>query len=1077
MKNKLLEYYKVTSFFILLNVVSTQIFAHSLSFSMEEVIEVQQEIEIKGTVKQQNSDVPIVGANILVNNRVLAKTDRLGQFTIKAPLNSIITVRMLGYEPKTALATRDHLMIEMVLSESEIDEVIVTALGIKREAKALGYSATTVTGEELTDALSNNWMDALSGKVAGLNLMRSNAGPVGSTKIILRGETNLTGNNEALIIVDGVVINAGSGVRSSNSSDLTYGTGSDNMPADYGSGMDDINPEDIESISVLKGAGAAALYGERGANGAVIITTKSGSKKARGLGITFNSNVAFESVNRWPDFQYEYGQGTGGANYYSYGSTVDGASTSGTSSAYGPKFDGQYFYQYNPLTQSVGTERTLWQAYDNHKDFFDVGKTFTNSLTIDGGREKTTARFSFSNVKNTWIAPNTGYNRNSVAISVNSQVSDKLSINAKVNYNNRWSDNLPGAGYGNQSLMYWFIFWQPSADYNWLRDYWVIGKEDLLIKYPYSSFPENPFAISYEFINMNNRDVITGNASAKYEFNEHFSFQVQSSLDYSTENREQNRPYDSGSKLPEGSHRTQTIFSKESVADFLAVYTTNFSPEIDFGATLGGSTRTNVYRMESIASDGLTFPGVYNHTNNKYGSKNTQLINNMEVNSFYGLITTSYKDYLYLDGTYRMDWNSTLAAPEYPEKSKGFGYYSINGSFILSEVTKLPKTFNYAKLRVSYSTTGSGVQEAYKTQYAYGTGNSLISGSIGNPNFLVDPFIEPLRTRTLEVGTELRFFQNKVNFDLAIYKGNTFNQHLDRIVDASSGYRTNLINIGEVENRGIEIALNTDQIRKKDGFNWSSMVTFSANENKILELPDTSIVLQLGAVAAGQLIGKVGGSMGDLYGIGYERAPDGQIVYDASTGYAKLTENLVYLGNTIPKGKVSIGNTFGYKRFKLNVLFDAQWGAVAHSLTHYKLAEQGKTTNTLPGRYNGIIGNGVVQNPDGSYRQNDVIAMDIDNYYRSHYGIDNAEGSTFSTDFIKFREARLDYSVDPKFLSRYGLLKAVIGMYGRNLFIWSNWPAYDPEFGTISGSDIVKGFEVAQFPSTRTIGFNLIVGF
>ncbi|MHC8947727.1 SusC/RagA family TonB-linked outer membrane protein [Sphingobacterium hungaricum] len=1077
MKNKFLEFKKIISLFIFLFACSSSISATPIDLLFEKDFNIQQEIEIKGTVKQQNSNIPIVGANILVNNKVLAKTDQFGQFTIRATPNSVITIRMLGYQPMTVQASKEHMIIEMIPIESEIDEVVVTALGIKREEKALGYSTTTVKGEDLTEALSNNWMDALSGKVAGLNLVRSNAGPVGSTKIILRGETNLTGNNEALIVVDGVVINTGSGRRSSNSSDLIYGTGSDNMPADYGSGMDDINTEDIESITVLKGAGAAALYGQRAADGAIIITTKSGSHKAKGLGVTFNSNVAFESVNRWPDFQYEYGQGTGGANYYSYGATVDGATTSSTSSAYGPKFDGQYFYQYDPIAQAVGAERTLWQAYDNHKDFFEVGKTFTNSLTIDGGYEKTTARFSFSNVKNTWIAPNTGYDRNSVAISVNSHVSDKLTVSAKVNYNNRWSDNLPGAGYGNQSLMYWFIFWQPSADYNWLRNYWVLGEENLKIKYPYSSFPENPFAITYEFINMNNRHTVNGNATANYQLNEKLSFQVRSSLDYSTENREQNRPYDAGSKLPEGSHRTQTIFSREYSADFLAMYKTKLSSNVDFSATVGGSTLKNEYRMESLASDGLTFPGVYNHSNSKYGTKDAQTIENMQVNSFYGLFATSYKDYLFIDGTLRADWTSTLAAPDYLDKSKGFVYPSLNASFILSEVASLPEVINFAKIRASFSMVGSGVQKPYQTQFAYISGNELIPSSLANPSLLVDPFIEPLRTRTFELGTDLKFLKNKINLDFTVYKGNTYNQHLNRVVDASSGYRTNLINIGEVENRGIEISLNTDQVKNKDGFNWSSMIAFSANENTIVELADSSIVLQLGAVASGQLVGKVGGSMGDLYGIGYQRSPDGQVIYDESTGYAKLTDEIIYLGNTIPKGKISLGNTFSYKGFKLSVLFDAQWGAVAHSLTHYKLSEQGKTTNTLPGRYNGIIGNGVVQNPDGSYRQNDVISMDIDNYYRSHYGIDNAEGNTFATDFIKFREARLDYTFNPKLLSRVGLLKTTLGVYGRNLFIWSNWPAYDPEFGTISGSDIVKGFEVAQFPSTRTFGFNLIVGF
>ncbi|TYP95819.1 TonB-linked SusC/RagA family outer membrane protein [Sphingobacterium allocomposti] len=1043
----------------------------------------QRPARIGGSIKDEQGE-PLVGASVQIVelNRTVV-TDVRGNYSITArPGTYTLVVKYISFEEvrrnNITVVENETREVNFTLKSAvgDIDEVVVTALGIKREEKALGYAATVVKGEQLTEALSSNWMDALSGKVAGLNLMRSNAGPVGSTKIILRGENNLTGENEALIVVDGIVINNGSGRRSANASDAIYGTGSDNMPVDYGSGMDDINPEDIESVTVLKGPGAAALYGQRAANGAVIITTKSGSKK-KGIGITVNSNTAFQSVNRWPDLQYEYGQGLGGAAHYSYGASVDGPSTSGTSSAYGPKFDGQHFFQYDPETQMVGSERTPWRAYDNITSFFDVGKTFTNSVTIDGGTDKTTARFSATNVQNKWIVPNTGYKRNTVALSVNSKVTDKLTISSKVNYNNRWSDNLPGAGYGNQSLMYWFIFWQPSADVNWLKNYWVKGKENLEIRYPYSTYPENPYAISYEFINSNNRHTFTGNAQASYQFTKAFSAQVRASMDFSSENRTQNRPYDAGSRLREGSHRTQQIFSKESNADFLLRYGKKLDQDFEISASVGGSTQQNEYRRESLTSDGLSFPGVYNHNNSKYGVKTDQAIERFEVNSVYGLFTGSYKDYLFLDVTGRMDWTSTLAAPEFPDKKKGFFYPSVNGSFILSEVVDLPSLINLVKLRASFAEVGSGVQRPYQTLFAYTSPNSLIGGSLANPTSLVNPLIEPLRTRSIEFGTDIRLLKDRVHIDVAAYQGNTFNQHLYRIVDAASGARTRLMNIGEVKNRGLEVALNTKQIVNKDGFNWSSMITFTTNRNKIVELADSSLVLQQRSVGSGQIVAFVGGSMGDLYGLGYQRAPDGQVIYHESTGYAKITESVVYLGNTIPKGKASFGNTITYKGWRMNVLFDTQWGAVGHSLTHYKMAEQGKTRNTLPGRYNGIIGNGVIENADGTFRKNDVIAKDIDQYYRSHYGADNAEGSTYPTDFLKFREARLDYTFNRRLASRLGLQKATIGVYGRDLFIWTKWPAFDPEFGTLDGSDIVKGFEIAQFPSTRTFGVNLTVGF
>lgn len=1046
--------------------------------SPEEILE-QENISFQGKVVDGNGH-PLADVSILNGNKSIGKTDKDGAFTLTVVKGTVLTFKSLGHRTYEEHVNKHSADVEIRLHATEraLEEVVVTALGIKREEKSLGYSVSTVKGEELTNAVSSNWMDALSGKVAGLNLMRSGAGPVGSTKIILRGENNLTGENQALIVVDGVMINSGSGRRSGNASDAIYGTGGDNMPADYGSGMDDLNPEDIESVSVLKGPGAAALYGQKAANGAVIITTKSGAKRnGKSLGITLNSNTSFESVNRWPDLQYEYGQGTGGADYYSFGTSIDGGSTSGTSSAYGPKFDGQYFFQYDPNLQTVGTERTLWKPYKNINSFFDIGKTYMNTLSIDGGTEKTNARFSATNVRNTWIVPNTGYDRNTVALSVNSKVSDKLSITSKVSYNNRHSDNLPGAGYGNQSLMYWYIFWQPSADVNWLQDYWVKGKEDRKIMYPFSSYPENPYAISYEFINRNNRNTFTGNAQASYQFSKEFSAQVRASIDFSSEDRAQLRPYDAGSKLAEGSYRTQEIFSKETNLDFLLKYDKKIHEDWQITATGGGATLRNHYRMTSLASDGLTFPGVYNHTNNKYGIKSVQDIRNFEINSFYGLVTVGFKDYLFFDATGRMDWSSTLASSIVPDKNVGFFYNSFNSSLVLSELFSLPKTINFAKLRASVAWVGSGVDAPYMTQFGYSGGNPLVGGSLQNPSTLVNPYIEPLSTRSIEFGTDVRMFKNRLNVDVAVYQGNTSKQHLYRTIDPSSGYSRYLMNMGEVRNRGLEVAINTNQLINKEGFNWSSTITYSANGNTIMSIPDSSIVLQYRSVGSGQIVGLQGGSMGDMYGIGYQRAPDGQIIYDEKTGVALLTEQVVYLGNTIPTGKFSLGNTFSYKNFRLNVLFDTQWGAVGHSLTHYKLAEQGKTKNTLPGRYNGIIGNGVVSNGDGTYRKNDVVATNIDEYYRSHYGQDNAEGSTFPTDFIKFREARLDYSFKKDVLKRWGLDRATIGLYGRNLFIWSKWPAFDPEFGTLDGGDIVKGFEIAQFPSTRTIGFNLVLGF
>lgn len=1052
------------------------------------IVSAQASGKIAGKVTDA-AGVILPGASVKIvelNKTTAANTS--GMFTISAePGAYTIEVSFISFQKKRIPGVKvtsgnvTSLNVSLLPEANQLKEVMVTtALGIKREERALGYATTVVAGDQLTNAISNNWTEALSGKVAGLNLIRSNSGPTGSNKIILRGENTLTSNNEALIIVDGVVINNSSGQRRAIQGESAYGTSSDNMPADYGSSLDDINPDDIESVSVLKGPGAAALYGQRGANGAIFITTKAGSSRTKGVGITVNSNFSLESVNRWPDLQFEYGQGLDGAAYYSYGASADGASTSGTSSAYGPRFDGQMFYQFDPVTQKQGTERTPWVPYTNKiRQFFDTGKTFTNTVSLEGGTDKTTARFSATNVKNTWITPNTGYGRNSFALAVNSKPNQKLSFTSRINFTNKHSDNLPGAGYGNQSLMYWFIFWQPSADIDWLKNYWKLNQKDRAIEYPFSSYPENPYAISYEFINTMNRNVLTGNVQATYNFTRDLSLAVRTTMDFSYDQREQRRPYDAGTKYPKGSFRTQDIYSEEATADFLLRYNKKVSKDIDVSVTGGGSMLANNYKKDEIRADSLTYPGIYRYANSAGPLVNVPDKSGYHFNSLYGMFTASYKDYMYLDLTGREDWTSVLATPQRTD-NVGFFYPSVNLSFVASDAFKLPDAVSYAKLRASVAGVGSGGTTPYMTAYSYQIAGSGLytGGGLQNPATLPNPNLKPLYTTTYEAGAEARFLKNRVGFDLTLYTGNTKNQILTRIVDRSTGFDRMIINAGQINNKGVELALNGSPLKSRDGLNWSANFTMSANRNKITELADSSVVLRTGPVAGGQIVAKVGGSMGDLYGRGYVRSPDGQVVYDETTGFAKITDDVVYLGNTTPKWRFGFSNDFRYKQFHLNLLFDAQFGAVAHSLSNYKLVEQGKLKSTLPGRYNGIIGKGVLQNPDGSYRPNDVLTFDIDEYYRSQMGTNNAEGSTFSTDFIKFREARLDYSLASKVAQRFGFQRASIGVYGRDLFIWTKWPIFDPEFGTLSDTgDIVQGFEVAQFPSTRTIGLNLTLGF
>ncbi|KGE14201.1 SusC/RagA family TonB-linked outer membrane protein [Sphingobacterium deserti] len=1030
---------------------------------------------ITGVITDSQGE-PLAAASVQIvelNRTVIADAD--GRFTISAaPGTYTLTARYISFETmsksKITVSEGSTSTVDFALlpTTGDLEEVVVTALGITREKKALGYAATEVKGEDIAQTMPNNWSEALSGRVAGVNLVRSGAGPAGSNKIILRGENNLTGSNEALIVIDGVMVSQSSGRQIGNGSGAYLGGDS---PTDFGTGINDINPEDIETLTVLKGPNATALYGERGGNGAIVITTKSGRAR-KGIGVTITSNATMESISRWPDYQYEYGQGTEGVRFYSFNAGIDGASTRSTSSAWGPKFDGQYFFQYDPVTQTRATERTLWQAYPNErKNFFDTGTTFTNSVSLDGGNAKTQIRFSFTDLRNKWIIPNTGYERNNVSLTAGHSVTDKLRIQTRINYRQNRSDNLPSTGYNNQSLMYWNAFWQPNASLDWLTDYWRIGQENILQNYPFSSLVDNPYLITNEMLNKNKRHGLTGSVDATYQFSKNWDILVRTTMDLNAESRSQQRPWDT-EKFRKGMYRTQSINSSETTSDVMLTYKKEITPDLKLRLTAGGSTRRRESNLERNNADSLAYPGIFNLGNAAGNLVSMPHKEEQVTNSLYALGTLSFKEFLFADFSFRNDWNSALASPI--NKGDPFQYPSLNLSFVLSDVVRLPKQFSLVKFRGSIAGVGSGSDVPYVTSYNYLV-ESIFPGGRSNPTRMPNYTLEPLYTTSYEAGADVSMFAGRFSVNMTYYTSKTSNQHLTATVDRSSGASTILVNAGLIQNSGLEIESRIMPIRNEN-FQWTMSPTFSTNKNKVLELTDElrEMILQNGPGSRGAIIAKVGARMDDLYGRGYERAPDGQIVYE--NGIPQLTDTMQYIGQTNPAWRVGLHNEFRYKQFRLGFMFDAQFGAVGYSLTSAVHGEQGKTRNTLPGRYNGIIGNGVIANGDGTYRPNDVIATNVWDYYNAHLGRDNVEGTSYSTDFLKLRELRFDYTLSPSVLSHIGLQRASVGVFGRDLFIWSSWPAFDPEFGTLGNGDITRGFELGQFPATRTFGVNLVIG-
>jgi TonB-linked SusC/RagA family outer membrane protein len=1044
-----------------------------------------QNVSLTGKVSNEKGE-PLIGVTITVllqqSNKVVSSTitDDKGVFlfNLQVAQNYQLQFTSVGYEKlfkKDVVLRADgnnHITIFLKENAGEMDGVIVTALGIKREQKALGYAAQNIGHKEMNDARSNNWVSALSGKVAGLNLLSAGSGPLNSTRVSLRGDASMNpdGNN-ALIVVDGVpMISSGTSSGVNNA----YGAGSGNdVPVDFGNGISNINPDDIESISVLKGPGATALYGSRAANGALLITTKSGKRNQKGIGVTLNTNISAQTVLRWPDYQYEYGQGTGralnaaGEKYYSYGNTADGNSTSGTSSAFGPRFNGQTYFQYDPVRQAGGLERTPWRPYhDNIKGFWRTGSTITNNLALEGGSDKGTVRASLTHSKNEWIMPNTGFQRITGQLSMNYKLSDKLKMNAKVIYTNKSSDNLPATGYNNQSIAYFMIFQNPNVDLNWYRDRWRRGFEGIDQIHPFSSFIDNPFLIAYEMTNGVKSNDIVATLSTNYQLSQKFDVMLRTGINTTAEERQMRRPYSTANYL-KGYYKEQSISETELNTDALLSYKDKIGDNIYINASAGANHMRRNYNRMDASVEGLVIPQLFNLANGMSAPFTTITDRNKEINSVYGLASFSYQDKYFIDFTGRNDWSSTL-----PAQNNSYFYSSANASMVLSEVLTLPSLFSFAKMRFSAAKVGNDT-DPYRTRKYYGA--SEFPGSASVPTILHNINLKPEITVSYETGLDLRFLKNRLRADLTVYQNITRNQILAVPLDPTTGYSSAFMNSGKVRNRGVEVILSADPVKNKN-FQWTATINWSKNRNRVLELADGLTDKQdIGYGGNATIQARVGGTTGDIYGFGFVRSPDGQIVYN-SNGLPERPSDIQYIGTAFADWKGGIQNEFRYKNLRFSFLFDGQSGGLIYSQTHHKMTEQGKLKHTLRGREeNYIIGEGVVRTADGRYAPNTTKVLPVD-YFGDYYRRANVESNSFDASYIKLREVRLEYNLPAGMLGKV-VRGATVAFYGRDLLLFTSFPIFDPESAALNGSTLLPGVEMGQLPSTRTMGINLTLKF
>lgn len=879
-----------------------------------------------------------------------------------------------------------------------------------------------------------------------------------------------------MIVVDGVPLS--NSTTGTGTAAYGAGTGGD-LPVDLGDGLNSINPDDIESVTVLKGASAAALYGSRAANGALMITTKSGKSKNGKLTVSFNSTLSYDSVLKWPDYQYQYGQGTlakntAGEFFYSYGASADGVSTGGTSSAFGPKFNGQSYFQYDPNLLGQSAERQLWRPYeDNIKGFWETGVTSSNNVSVESSTDKTNFRASLTYLDNKWMMPNTGFNRFNGAISLDHKVTDKFRISTKFNYANTKSDNLPATGYNNQSISYFMIFQNPNVDLAWYKPIWKPGQEEVDQIHPFSSFIDNPYLIAYKMLNGVEKKLITGNISATYDFNKNFSLMLRSGIEMLDEERTTKRPYSSANYL-KGFYREQYIKNNEFNNDLLFTFKKDYG-KFNVSANAGGSIRYNQYVMTDFRAEGLKVVGDYSLNNAIALITKVPKPNDQQMNSVYGLVSANYDNLIFLDVTARNDWSSTLN-----KDNRSFFYPSVSSSFILSDIFKLSSSnFNYWKLRASWAQVGLG-GSPYQIDKYY-TPSDFV-GSVLTPSTYVTPNIRPQENTNIEAGMDLSALKNRLSYNFTLYQNTTVDEILGVSTPVESGYTTRIINAGEIRNRGIEMSLNAIPVKSKN-FSWNVSANWSMNRNKVISLPEeyTGDNYYTISTVAGVLYynAVVGGSLGDLYGFKLVRNADGQVVYDATTGLPSRPDRVEKVGNAFPKWRAGFQNDFKIKNWQISFSFDGQYGGMAYSQTHHKMSEQGKLENTLMGRDNPsgtIVGQGVVLNPDGTYSPN-TKAVGLAAYYGDYYRRANIETNTFDTSFIKLRDARIAYSFSKDVIAPLKLTELTLTVFGKNLWMWTKFPMFDPEVAALNDSTITPGAEIGQLPTARTVGFQVNLKF
>ena len=887
-------------------------------------------------------------------------------------------------------------------------------------------------------------------------------------------------------MVDGIPIN--NNTVFNNTSEAAAGF----QEIDFGNGAMEVNADDIENVSVLKGPSAAALYGTRAANGVIVITTKDGSK-SKGLGISINTSVFIDTAFRLPDFQNSYGQGNSGQ--FEYVDGLGGGTNDNITYSWGPRLDaGIFIPQFDSpvflpdgsvvrggdtsLYSGNAITPTLFQSNpDNLKDFYETGVTTINNISIGDNFDKGNYRLSFTDLRSESIIPGVNLDRQTVSAKLKFQPTTKTTVTSSISYVNSSSDNRPSNGYGSENVNYSLVAWGPrNLDINNLKDYWQPGLEDRQ-QYSFNyTFFDNPYFILYENRNSFNRDRVFGNVALKQQFGEHFSATIRTGMDYSSETRKLRRAF-SSNRFKNGGYAEHDVVYREVNTDFLLNYNQTFG-DFSFDISAGGNRFDQFASTKQTQTVNLAQPGIFNLNNAASPLEVFQYEANKRINSLYGLAKFGYKDYLFLDITGRNDWSSALATP-FSVDGTSFFYPSVSTSFVASNAFNLPEVISFAKLRASVAQVGNDTNP-YQTTGAF-VSQTPVNGqpTLSDQSFISNANLKPESTTSFETGFDFRFFKDRIRLDYTYYNATTKDQIISLPIPVSSGYNQQVVNGGEVNSEGVEIILGLTPI-KTNNFSWNTTFNFATNKSTIKSLPqnDGRLTLAYSRIydSANQTVWfqvEEGGEIGDIYGTGYQKDANGNfLITDAGRYIADNT--LIKIGNYTPDFTLGFSNNFNYKNWNLGFLFDWRQGGEIVSRTR-ALGNVGGQLAETEFRPEGIVPQGVNVNTGLP----NTVAVTAESYYRQFYDRNHEENNVYDASYLKLRQLSIGYDLDlkPGFLGLKEGVSANFSIIGNNLFVITENPHFDPEQLAVQGNGFVSGVEDMSYATTRSIGFKASFNF